>query len=556
VHIHRDATIVSAHLHAVPVDIPTNFDDVTPIIYGADEGDYPAPTTYAELYDDYVTRTTAYTSWPISGTSLGVSIESPDIAAVIQEIVSRADWYYGNALGLIIYANGASSHHVGFAAYENTTYSPFALHVVFTDPDPPNAPTLTAPNGGETWREGESKNLTYTPASPEHPAGLPCTYEYEFSADGSFADAVLVESDISASPHAWTLPQTLVTVDTATCKMRVRARVTDDLTSAWDASSGAFTVLQSTAPAVTLVTPLDTALLPGLTPAFIFGTADTESDPVHAEFIVSPFADYSAPVINTDSTTDYANWEESVSPFTTWTTVGSGGATAGNRIRYTGPNPFRYDNYYGKVRLKDAYSTAAFTEFTFVISVDAAIALSVTIGGTAFNVTACTIIENTGGEASPIDLAIPLSAFLAHPLTAGDEIAISSGLGDHNRSWNGTLESWKFAGTVVDIHGLQDDAYLSRKLATGNEATADIGQNLADFITSYGAPLTGINIDVVTGLSAPLTGGYKYLREHFADAAKALPNYILWVDSGGDIHWVDTADLTGPTYVLFEPYPG
>lgn len=72
----------------------------------------------------------------------------------------------------------------------------------------PNAPTLTSPVGGETWREGETHNVEWTPAT--HPEGLAITYRIEFSADGTFSDAVLVAEGLTGDEYEWTLPTDLV----------------------------------------------------------------------------------------------------------------------------------------------------------------------------------------------------------------------------------------------------------------------------------------------------------------------------------------------------------
>lgn len=425
-------------------------------------------------------------------------------------------------------------------------------YVVYTQN--PGNPTVTAPAGAPSWIEGSIHNITWTVASPEQSESAPCEYQIQFSKLGNFSDAVSVTTTADNGSYEWALPLTLVASTANTCKIRIRAKVTNfELYSSW-VSSNAFTVVQNTAPTVTLVTPEDDGLLADTTPTFVFGTADTENNAIHAEFQVSYLADFSSLIIDTDSATDYADWTTSASPFTTWTAMDAGGATAGHRISYASPISFRYDDCYGRIRLKDA-ATAVWTTFSFTISVDANAPLQVTIDGTPYYVTSCVITENTGGEPSPIDVEITLDAFLAAPVEAGDEIAIASGLGGHNRSWNGTVESWTFAGDTVAISALQDDAYLSRKLCTGDEASADIGQNLADFVASYGAPLTGTNIDTATGLSAALTGGYKNLREHFSDALKVLPDYLFWVDSGGDVWFVDAADLTASDWALVEEDP-
>lgn len=321
------------------------------------------------------------------------------------------------------------------------------------------------------------------------------------------------------------------------------------------ASGVGYLILTVYAPEPTLVAPTDGGSIQGPTPTFVFGTTSPYTAGLHAVLQVSAFADFRTLLVDTDSTTDYADWEEAADPFTVWSAVGAGGATVGNRMRYAVTAPFRYDTYYGRILLKDANHTGTATAFDFIITVDSTVALSVSIDGTAYNVTVLDIAEETGGEASTFTLEITLSAFMADPLTQGDVIAITSGIGGHGRSWNGTVEDWDFDGGVVRVFGLADDAYLSRKICTGDENEGDLGQNIHHLVDAFGAPLTPANVDVSTGLDLAVTGGYKTLREHCDDAVKALPGYVYWVDTSGDLHFVDSADLTVAIYEVYEEDP-
>lgn len=427
----------------------------------------------------------------------------------------------------------------------------------------PSAPiAVDNPAGGESWREGSVQTIEWTPADPEQAEGFTCLYDIEFSAAGDFTDAVTVVEGEADASYVWTLPESLVgSAGSDTCKIRVRSRVEDTLTSSAWVESSAFTVLNSTAPTVTLIDPEDAELFSGgldLMPTLVFGTADIENDPVHVRLLISEYADYHDPTIDTDSGTDYADWEEAASPFSTWSTMPSGGATAGNRIRYKCQTALRYDQYYAKVQLYDAYSEAVYDEFTFIISVDPDLALSVTIDGQSYPVHAVRVWENTGGEPSPIELAVARLIFQAHPVAKGTPIAIASGLGNHNRTWNGTVESRRFVGSMVTIKGLQDDAYLSRKIVTTDYESDDIGANLAAMVSDHGDPLTGTNIDTSTGVDAAIESKFKQVREIFRNAMKLLPGHQLWVDSGGDINFKGEAALTGPNYfaLLADPETG
>ena len=472
---------------------------------------------------------------------------------------TTADPVYGGTRRALNSYSGASAAQDSWPSSYNACSWIQLPGVLVTAPEAPVS--VDVPEGGESWREGSVQTLEWTPDDPEQAEDFNCLYDVEFSAAGDFTDAVTVVEGEADASYAWTLPESLVGAEGSdTCKIRVRSRVEGTLTSSDWVESAAFEVLNSTAPTVTLIDPEDDELFRGgldLMPTFMFGTADTESDPVHVELVVSYSADYSDPIIDTDSATDYADWEKAAGPgFATWVAMGSGGAAAGYRIRYKPDTQFRYDYCYGKVRLKDAYSTATFTEFEFTIVVDPDLKLSVTIGGTSFNVKDMQITENTGGDVSPISFAVSLPAYRANPFGKGDAVAIASGLGDHNRTWNGTIELRRPSGSLVSVIAYQDDMYLEEKLCTGDQGSADLGANLAAMVTSYGSPLTGTNIDTSTGVTQAIDGGYKSLRDKFDEAKDLLPDFIgPWVDAGADIHFISQDDLPAPLYRLYEGVP-
>jgi hypothetical protein len=73
----------------------------------------------------------------------------------------------------------------------------------------PTEPVLTSPSGGETWREGETHDITFTPAT--HPEGLPVVIQAQFSASGDFSDAVDIDLAIpNDGSYPWTLSPDLV----------------------------------------------------------------------------------------------------------------------------------------------------------------------------------------------------------------------------------------------------------------------------------------------------------------------------------------------------------
>lgn len=72
----------------------------------------------------------------------------------------------------------------------------------------PTAPVLITPAGGESWREGETHAIQFTPAT--HPEGVPIAIEAEFSALGDFSDAVPIGTFANSGDVDWTLGTDLV----------------------------------------------------------------------------------------------------------------------------------------------------------------------------------------------------------------------------------------------------------------------------------------------------------------------------------------------------------
>jgi hypothetical protein len=450
-----------------------------------------------------------------------------------------------------------SATYVRVRAHDGTAYSSYATTISFivVPNTAPNEPTIVEPSGAESLTEGETFSITWTEhAAPHDAEGNPITYEGEFSKAGTFADTVSIFSGVAEGQTStvWTLATTLVAADTATCKVRIRARDSYNGVSAWS-TSAAFTVNENAAPVVAWVGIGDGDTLVGSSPVLTLLLTDADSDACHVEIELSETADYAAP-LNPDSAASQIGWEESATPFTVWTAVPTTGATHDYRVRYTPQIALRYDYYYLRARAHDGFMYGAWTtSIRVLVAYSGSEKLIGTIDGTVWYLEECNIVENTGGEPSPLEMTIPtlLVDAAANPPERGDSVSVACNIEGTARTWNATLEEVVYDGPYVRLSCLQDDAYLSRKLATGDVVSADVGHNLGHFVTSYGTPLTGTGIDATTGLTAALTGGYKNLREHFADWSDALL-YYLYVDATGDITWCAEADLGVPEFVLRE----
>jgi hypothetical protein len=111
------------------------------------------PATFAETFNNLSarTKTTAYVNWSsVQAWQQDAFYETPNIAAVIQEIVRRPGWVAGNSLVLLIRSenlNGERRAH----AHDKEDRTPPVLHVVRRTADPPigaSAYTMHAYAGG------------------------------------------------------------------------------------------------------------------------------------------------------------------------------------------------------------------------------------------------------------------------------------------------------------------------------------------------------------------------------------------------------------------------
>src|SRR5439155_1305876 len=80
--------------------------------------------------------------------------------------------------------------------------------------------TVTAPNGGETWIVGESRNITWTKT------GAITNVKLEYSTDGgtTYPNLIVASTPAASGSYAWTVP------DAIAAAVRVRVTDTDDAT--------------------------------------------------------------------------------------------------------------------------------------------------------------------------------------------------------------------------------------------------------------------------------------------------------------------------------------
>ena len=130
------------------------------------------------------TRTTTNATWSPAAWLVGqagAAQRTPDLTAVIQEVVSRPGWASGNALAIIVNGTG---HRTAFSFDGNGAQAPL-LHVEYTVG---GAATTVAANG-ETPREVAIRQLSLSAARP-NPSPGPVSFRLELPAASNVQWAV------------------------------------------------------------------------------------------------------------------------------------------------------------------------------------------------------------------------------------------------------------------------------------------------------------------------------------------------------------------------------
>lgn len=129
--IPQGALISSATL-TLTVAIATSTTTVNVTLQANASDNAVAPTSIAT--GNALATTTATVAWnaiPAWG-STGVAQVAPDIATVVQEVISRAGWVSGNALMLLIYDNASGSASRLAAAFDHATFQEPQLSITYT----------------------------------------------------------------------------------------------------------------------------------------------------------------------------------------------------------------------------------------------------------------------------------------------------------------------------------------------------------------------------------------------------------------------------------------
>lgn len=127
----QGATVSAATLEVWVTNAAGTDDDPELDIYGeaADNAANFATTAYVSAR----ARTSANVSW--SATNVGVDAykSTPDITAVVQEILGRAGWSSGNNMGILFVSKNNSTGKIcGFRTYDESAAHAAKLHITYT----------------------------------------------------------------------------------------------------------------------------------------------------------------------------------------------------------------------------------------------------------------------------------------------------------------------------------------------------------------------------------------------------------------------------------------
>ena len=221
------ATITAAYVQFAAKESQSEATDVT---FRAEAADAAATFDSTPTSISTRPRTTASTSWvPVAWVAgeAGANQRTPDLAAVIQEVVSRPGWASGNALVLIVTGSG---HRCAWSFDGKPSAAPL-LHVEYTTGPPPENPpvasltvtqlaspplTVNADGSGSTdvdatpiasyqfdFGDGAVVTTTAPAATAQHTYGAAGTYTVTLIVtDTGNHPSTPVTQDITVSPSA------------------------------------------------------------------------------------------------------------------------------------------------------------------------------------------------------------------------------------------------------------------------------------------------------------------------------------------------------------------
>ena len=160
--------------------VPTSTNRAGPLMQ-ITAADHPNPTA-PKNYSDYSTRnkTEASVDWNASYWYEGVSVNSPDISGIIQELVDS--YNYSTGAPILIFLDDIDEEirtkYQAFAAYEHPAYEPAKLHIEYStveEAQPPFASFSYSPE-----KPVVNQTVTFDASSSNDPDGYITNYEWAF----------------------------------------------------------------------------------------------------------------------------------------------------------------------------------------------------------------------------------------------------------------------------------------------------------------------------------------------------------------------------------------
>lgn len=208
---------------------------------------FRAPNAWTETQDPGQDSSVS-TQTEITNTTPTSQYFNIDVTAVERYIRNNGYTHQGYSLSINNAYNGSTplpwdaqrDIKINFNSRESSTNRP-KLSLTYTVP--PSAPTVTAPNGGETWNAQHT--ITWTPATDPDTAQANLQYHIQLSTDngGTWKDIVALTA---AGATSYTYDFSNET-ETSVAKIRIRAYDGANY-GPWDESNGVFTIMHNRAP--------------------------------------------------------------------------------------------------------------------------------------------------------------------------------------------------------------------------------------------------------------------------------------------------------------------
>ncbi len=164
--INQDSRIDVAYITVEATSTATDGTGVKTNLYFNDEDDAVAPTDETE--HQAAVRTTNFTAWDDENFAVDTPTNSPSIATVVDEVISRPGWISGSDL-MLLWDDDTSTANFNYQIYshDNTPSKAVKLHVEWSIPWDNTAPTITNPITTETVNSNATYNRSFSATDPD-----------------------------------------------------------------------------------------------------------------------------------------------------------------------------------------------------------------------------------------------------------------------------------------------------------------------------------------------------------------------------------------------------